>query len=76
MGATSQNPSADVCTRIAPEEWSALVDDPNTVVFDTRKSYVSAIDRFQSTMDPLGARTYGQHVLSTQNQAPFATSTS
>ena len=56
MVAPSQNPSADVYTWITPQEWSALVDDPNTVVFDTRNSYVSAIGRFQSTMDPLRAR--------------------
>ena len=35
MGAPSQNPGADVCTWIAPQEWSASVEDPNTVVFDT-----------------------------------------
>ena len=54
--APSNNSGADVCTWIAPQEWSALVDDPNTVVFDISNSYDSAIDRFQSTMDPFRAR--------------------
>ena len=52
MGGPSKKPGADVCTWIAPQEWSALVDDPNTVVLDSRNSFVLAIDRFQSTMDP------------------------
>ena len=52
MGGPSKKPGHDVCTWIAPQEWSALVDDPNTVVLDSRNSFVLAIDRFQSTMDP------------------------
>ena len=73
MGAPSQNSGADVFTWIAPQEWSALMDDPNTVVFDISNSHVSAIDRFQSTMNPLSASPFRDCNQLRQSGRPSAT---
>lgn len=52
MGVPSVNPRADVGTYVDPQEWNALVDDPNTVLIDTRNSYETAIGSFQGAIDP------------------------
>ena len=40
--APSNNSGADVCTWIAPQEWSTSVEDPNTVVFDTHNRLIAS----------------------------------
>ena len=59
MGVPSVNPRADVGTYVDPQEWNALVDDPNTVVIDTRNSYETAIGSFEGAIDP-GTESFGE----------------
>jgi len=46
------NPRACVGTYVDPQDWNALVDDPDTVVIDTRNSYETAIGTFDGALDP------------------------
>ena len=42
---------------VAPQAWNALIDDPDTVVIDTRNDYEVAIGTFAGAVDP-GTRTF------------------
>ena len=52
MGVEDIDPLADVGTYVAPAEWNALVDDPGTVVIDTRNAYEVAVGSFAGAVDP------------------------
>ena len=52
MGVTSVNPRDSVGTYVDPKDWNALVDDPDTLVIDTRNSYETAIGSFEGSLDP------------------------
>ncbi|MBL6801551.1 MAG: rhodanese-related sulfurtransferase [Synechococcus sp. BS307-5m-G38] len=52
MGVVDVNPRACVGTYVDPQDWNALVDDPDTVVIDTRNSYETAIGTFDGALDP------------------------
>ena len=52
MGVVGVNPRACVGTYVDPQDWNALVDDPDTVVIDTRNSYETAIGTFDGALDP------------------------
>ena len=52
IGVASVDPSASVGTYVEPEHWNALVDDPDTLVIDTRNSYETAIGTFEGAIDP------------------------
>ena len=52
MGVPSANPRANVGTYVDPQDWNALVDDPDTLVIDTRNSYETAIGSFEGAIDP------------------------
>lgn len=39
-------------THVAPAEWNALIDDPETLLIDTRNSYEVAIGSFAGAVDP------------------------
>ena len=52
IGVTSVDPHASVGTYVEPGDWNALVDDPNTLVIDTRNSYETAIGTFDGAIDP------------------------
>ncbi len=52
IGVASVDPSASVGTYVEPEHWNALVDDPDTLVIDTRNSYETAIGTFDGAIDP------------------------
>jgi len=51
MGEPQVDP-ADPGTYVAPAEWNALVDDPDTVVIDTRNAYEVAVGSFAGAVDP------------------------
>lgn len=53
------DPNAVVGTYVAPEDWNAVVDDPDTVVIDTRNDYEVAIGTFRGAVDPQTA-SFGQ----------------
>lgn len=44
---------------LSPEQWNALIADPETVVIDTRNDYEVAIGTFQRAIDP-GTRSFRQ----------------
>ena len=52
IGISRVDPSASVGTYVDPNDWNALVDDPNTLVIDTRNSYETAIGTFDGAIDP------------------------
>ena len=52
MGVVGVNPRACVGTYVDPQDWNALVDDPDTVVIDTRNSYETTIGTFDGALDP------------------------
>ena len=52
IGVTSVDPRASVGTYVEPEDWNALIDDPDTLVIDTRNSYETAIRTFDGAIDP------------------------
>ena len=47
-----RDPRASVGIYVEPENWNELVDDPDTLVIDTRNSNESAIGRFEGTHRP------------------------
>ncbi|MEL6667283.1 MAG: rhodanese-related sulfurtransferase, partial [Pseudomonadota bacterium] len=52
LGAGEIDPRAKVGRYIEPKDWNALVDDPDTVLIDTRNDYEVAIGTFQGAVDP------------------------
>ncbi|ABB35384.1 rhodanese-related sulfurtransferase [Synechococcus sp. CC9605] len=52
IGVASVDPSTSVGTYVEAEHWNALVDDPDTLVIDTRNSYETAIGTFEGAIDP------------------------
>lgn len=52
MGVPGVDPAKRTGTRIAPQDWDAVVDDPQIAVIDTRNAYEVAIGRFEGAIDP------------------------
>ena len=52
MGVTGVEPARRTGTPVPPSEWNALLDDPGTVVIDTRNDYESEIGRFRGALAP------------------------
>ncbi|MCB4399174.1 rhodanese-related sulfurtransferase [Synechococcus sp. MU1625] len=52
IGVSSVDPHASVGNYVEPEHWNALVDDPDTLVIDTRNSYETAIGTFDGAIEP------------------------
>ncbi len=52
MGVEYVDPRINVGTYVDPEDWNALVDDPDTLVIDTRNHYETAIGSFDGAIDP------------------------
>jgi len=52
MGVTDIDPLDEVGTYVAPADWNALIDDPDTVVIDTRNDYEVAVGSFAGAVDP------------------------
>ena len=52
MGCPDVSPARSVGTYVEPENWNALVDDPDTLVIDTRNRYETAIGTFEGAIDP------------------------
>jgi UPF0176 protein len=43
---------ADAGHYVAPQDWNALISDPDTIVIDTRNDYEVAIGTFERAIDP------------------------
>jgi UPF0176 protein len=52
LGVPGVDPARDVGTYVAPAAWNALIDDPDTIVIDTRNDYEVAIGSFDGAINP------------------------
>jgi UPF0176 protein len=52
MGVENIDPNRIVGTYVAPQDWNALISDPDTIVIDTRNDYETAIGIFKGAVDP------------------------
>ena len=52
LGQPGIDPAADAGTYVEPGDWNALIDDPDTIVIDTRNDYEVAIGSFAGSIDP------------------------
>lgn len=52
MGQPGIDPTANAGTYVAPHDWNALIDDPATIVIDTRNNYEVAVGSFAGALDP------------------------
>ena len=52
MGIPAVDPRAIVGTYVEPQDWNALISDPNTIVVDTRNEYEVALGTFEGAIDP------------------------
>jgi UPF0176 protein len=53
------DPSRHVGTYVRPEQWNALLTDPDVIVIDTRNAYEIGIGTFRGAVDP-ATRTFGE----------------
>jgi UPF0176 protein len=52
LGQDGVDPVHNAGTYVDPKEWNALIDDPDTVVIDTRNDYEVNIGTFQGALNP------------------------
>ncbi|WP_372730682.1 rhodanese-related sulfurtransferase [Novosphingobium sp.] len=52
MGQPDIDPRASVGTYVSPQDWNALIADPDTIVIDTRNDYEVAAGTFERAIDP------------------------
>ncbi|MBB3541735.1 MULTISPECIES: rhodanese-related sulfurtransferase [unclassified Rhizobium] len=52
MGVENIDPNKVVGTYVTPQDWNALISDPDTIVIDTRNDYETAIGIFRGAVDP------------------------
>ena len=52
MGQPDVDPTARVGHYVSPQEWNALISDPDVAVIDTRNDYEVAIGTFRGAVDP------------------------
>jgi len=52
MGQPDIDPLADVGHYVAPQDWNALIDHPDTILIDTRNDYEVALGTFAGATDP------------------------
>ncbi len=56
MGQPQVDPNAAVGRYVTPQDWNALIADPDVAVIDTRNDYEVAIGTFEGAIDPETAR--------------------
>lgn len=52
MGVEDIDPNHIVGTYVKPEDWNALISDPDVIVVDTRNDYETHIGTFKNAIDP------------------------
>ena len=52
MGCPTVKPAEQVGTYVPPDQWDALINDPDTLVIDTRNAYEVAVGSFTGAIDP------------------------
>ena len=52
LGKNSQNVSTKTGQHVSSHQWNELINDPETIVIDTRNDYETAIGTFPNAIDP------------------------
>ena len=52
IGNVKANPNENVGTYVEPQDWNALISDPDVIVIDTRNSYEFGVGTFERAVDP------------------------
>lgn len=52
LGVPGVSPTKKVGTYVKPEDWNALISDPDVILIDTRNDYEVDIGTFKGAMDP------------------------
>ncbi|EAQ30629.1 hypothetical protein NAP1_07615 [Erythrobacter sp. NAP1] len=52
MGVPDIDPRESVGRYVDPQDWNALISDPDTLVIDTRNDYEVAVGTFEGAVDP------------------------
>ena len=52
MGCPTVKPAEQVGHYVPPQQWDALIQDPGTLVVDTRNAYEVAVGSFEGAIDP------------------------
>lgn len=52
LGVPGVSPTKKVGTYVKPEDWNALISDPNVILIDTRNDYEVDIGTFKGAIDP------------------------
>ena len=52
MGIDGIDPTRQVGNYVQPEDWNALISDPDTILIDVRNDYEVAIGTFEGAVDP------------------------
>ena len=52
LGVGEVSPAKKVGQYVNPEDWNALIEDPNTIVIDTRNNYEVDIGTFKNSINP------------------------
>ncbi|MGF1452663.1 MAG: rhodanese-related sulfurtransferase [Opitutales bacterium] len=52
LGVEGVDPTCAVGEYVEPEDWNALIRDPEVVLIDTRNDYEIAVGKFQGAVDP------------------------
>lgn len=52
LGVDGIDPNESAGTYVDPEDWNALIDDPDVTLIDTRNDYETAIGTFRGAIDP------------------------
>ena len=52
IGVHELNPAENAGTHVPPEQWNALISDPDVVVIDTRNDYEVKIGTFRGAINP------------------------
>lgn len=52
MGVQGIDPNQVVGTYVKPEDWNALISDPDVTLIDTRNAYETSIGSFKNAIDP------------------------
>ncbi|NOX42739.1 MAG: rhodanese-related sulfurtransferase [Gammaproteobacteria bacterium] len=52
MGISNIDPNRVVGTYVKPQDWNALISDPDVTLIDTRNEYETSIGTFKNAIDP------------------------
>lgn len=52
MGVADIDPRRSVGRYVEPQDWNALIEDPDTIVIDTRNDYEVKVGTFRGAIDP------------------------